>query len=208
MLEHQFDVDSNAMKLLRTIESVERVVWHPEGKQFLFLTERQSIETVDPENQIKLDVSRFWDPRNETVSAIRLLNEPWKSGRPAGCNVVLVIQNESGTRLSFVPLNQQNNTTAFEDLRFTKKITSIATHGKESLLFLGDEAGGVSVWFASPTLDRACRELFTMPGHRGARVLDVRLSSDGNSLLTSDSQKRSLIWPSVPPSKAPSAKLE
>lgn len=208
MLEHQFDVDSNAMKLLRTIESVERVVWHPEGKQFLFLMERQSIETVDPENQIKLDVSRFWDPRNETVSAIRLLNEPWKSGRPAGCNVVLVIQNESGTRLSFVPLNQQNNTTAFEDLRFTKKITSIATHGKESLLFLGDEAGGVSVWFASPTLDRACRELFTMPGHRGARVLDVRLSSDGNSLLTSDSQKRSLIWPSVPPSKTPSAKLE
>ena len=208
MLEYRFDVDSNAMKLLHTIESVDRVAWHPERMQFLLLTDRQSIETVEPENQIKLDLSRYWDQRSETVSAIRLLHEPWNSDRPAGCNLVLVIQSESGTKISFAPLNKQDNTAAFEDLRFSKKITSIATHGKESLLFLGDEAGGVSVWFASPTLDRASRELFTMPGHRGARVLDVRLSSDGNSLLTSDSQKRSFRWPSVPSRKAPATKQE
>jgi hypothetical protein len=137
-----------------------------------------------------------WDPKTESISDICLLHEPWKSERPAGWHLVLVIQNGNGSRLAFVPLAVQNTKLGFEDLRLTKKITAVTTHGHDSLLFLGDEAGGVSVWFVSPTLDRAPRELFTFPGHRGAGILDIRLSADGNTLLTSDSQRRSLRWPS------------
>jgi hypothetical protein len=199
MLEYEFHEDTKELKKLHAIESVEQMVWHPERKQFLFLTNRQSLESIASENQMKLDVASSWDPKTESISDICLLHEPWNSDRPSEWHLVLVIQNDSGTRLAFVPMAPPNSKRGFEDLRFTKKITTVSAHGQDSLLFLGDEAGGVSVWFASPTLDRSARELFTFPGHRGARILDIRLSADGNTLLTSDSQRRSLRWPSSIP---------
>lgn len=196
MLEFEFRAETRELKRLHAIESAEKTVWHPERKQFLFLTDRQSLESIGPDDQWNLDLASNWDPKTESISDICLLHEPWNSERPAGWHLVLVIQNGNGSRLAFVPLAVQNTKLGFEDLRLTKKITAVTTHGHDSLLFLGDEAGGVSVWFVSPTLDRAPRELFTFPGHRGAGILDIRLSADGNALLTSDSQRRSLRWPS------------
>lgn len=198
-LEFESHANNGAPKLLHSIETAEKAVWHPERKQFLFLNGQQRLESIDPENPWKLDLASKWDQKTESISDLCLLHEPWNSERPAGWHLVLVIQNDTGTRLAFVPLSEHNTKPSFEDLQLTKRITAVTTHGHDSLLFLGDEAGGASVWFASPTVDRSARELFTFPGHRGARILDIRLSTDGNTLLTSDSQKRSLRWQSSKP---------
>jgi WD40 repeat protein len=65
------------------------------------------------------------------------------------------------------------------------------------LLAIGDENGTLVVWFAAPSLDRGARERFTLSGHRGALIGQVSFSGDGNMILSSDSNRKSILWKSI-----------
>ena len=101
-----------------------------------------------------------------------------------------------GSRIDFVSLDPSSNEN-FSPILSTSKITSFTTSPNENLLAIGDENGTLGVWFAAPSLDRGARELFTLPGHRGASIGQVSFSDDGNAILSSDINRKSILWKSV-----------
>ncbi len=75
-----------------------------------------------------------------------------------------------------------------------KKGLRIASSPADSIFATGDEAGTVTIWFASPKWDNLGAELFDLEGHRGASIASIGFSRDGQTLITSDNNNRLFGW--------------
>ena len=75
-----------------------------------------------------------------------------------------------------------------------KKGLKIASSPEDSVFATGDEAGTVTIWFASPKWDNLGAELFDLEGHRGASIASIVFSRDGQTLITSDNNNRLFGW--------------
>ena len=72
-------------------------------------------------------------------------------------------------------------------------IERIATSREDSVFATGNGAGTLTIWFASPTWDNL-EPLFDLEGHRGANIESLAFSRDGQTLISSDSNKRLFGW--------------
>lgn len=63
----------------------------------------------------------------------------------------------------------------------------------EGLLAIGGQ-GSLAIYFVAPTLGEFGQELFSLPGHAGAQVGQLRFTPDGHSLLSADSSNRLIGW--------------
>lgn len=65
---------------------------------------------------------------------------------------------------------------------------------KGNVFVVGDVSGTLSVWFATRRWDTQARELYSLPGHIGAKVTALEFSNDGTTLLSGDSDGRVIGW--------------
>ncbi|MFY7874777.1 MAG: hypothetical protein ACOVQM_04975, partial [Pirellula sp.] len=70
---------------------------------------------------------------------------------------------------------------------------TIAASPIDSVFVTGDDAGTVTVWFASPTWDDPGK-VFDLEGHRGAKIECIAFGEDGRTLVTSDRNNRLYGW--------------
>jgi len=98
--------------------------------------------------------------------------------------------------LQFVRLksSENPNESSVSGKKSVKKGLKIATSPEESVFATGDDAGTVTIWFASPKWDNLGSELFDLEGHRGATIESIGFSRDGQTLITSDSNNRLFGW--------------
>ena len=107
-------------------------------------------------------------------------------------------EDESDGYLQFIELNSANgnaavDTTLIRKPAKIKKDLLIATSPEDSIFATGDGAGTVTIWFASPAWDNL-GALFDLEGHRGANILSLAFSRDGQTLISADSNKRLYGW--------------
>ncbi|MCU0712730.1 MAG: hypothetical protein MUC43_11765 [Pirellula sp.] len=69
----------------------------------------------------------------------------------------------------------------------------IAVSPAEGIFATGTDNGTVNVWYCSPTWG-APRELFDLSGHRGSKITSIAFTTDGNTLITADDNKRLFAW--------------
>ncbi len=72
-------------------------------------------------------------------------------------------------------------------------VERITTSEEDSIIATGNKAGTLTIWFASPTWDNL-EPLFDLEGHRGAKIESLAFSRDGQTLISSDSNKRLFGW--------------
>lgn len=73
-------------------------------------------------------------------------------------------------------------------------IERVSVSPKGNVFVVGDESGTLGVWFATKRWDTQARELYSLPGHIGAKVTALEFSNDGKSLLSGDSDGRVIGW--------------
>ena len=77
-------------------------------------------------------------------------------------------------------------------------IQRVAVSPNGNVFVVGDGSGTLSVWFATTRWDTQARELYSLPGHLGAKVTALEFSKDGMTLLSGDSDGRVIGWYTEP----------
>jgi len=118
--------------------------------------------------------------------------ESWSTPTEANWHIAVQLDNKNSSKLCFVSLSGTDSD--FAPMELKNRISSIASSTKENVLAIGDMQGNLSIWFAAPSIDRAPRELFTLPGHRGSSIDSLQFTDDGLSLFSSDSARQNIFW--------------
>ena len=184
------------------VDGVLFASWHPQGDGLLVLAAEGKWSLLSETGESKHLASDHLLPNSiapgfaSEFAGVRWLQEPWLTGTSKHWHLAILSHSQKGSRIDFVSLDPGSNET-FSPILSASKITSFATSPNENLLAIGDENGTLGIWFAAPSLDRGARELFTLPGHRGASIGQVSFSDDGNAILSSDINRKSIVWKSV-----------
>lgn len=107
--------------------------------------------------------------------------------------VALLRDSGVGSQITLHPIDPADASggeNRFAPLRSRARIKRFATSPNEPLLVTGDDGGSLVVWFAAPAIDRGPRELFTLSGHLGTPVRQIRFSRDGTTLFSADTEGR------------------
>ncbi len=187
---------------LAAVDGIQFASWHPQGEGLLvlnqdgkwtMLSESGESEPLATSNWTSSATGSGFEPN---LAGVQWLQEPWLPETTNRWHVAILSHEPKGSRIDFVSLDPSSNEN-FSPILSTSKITSFTTSPNENLLAIGDENGTLGVWFAAPSLDRGARELFTLPGHRGASIGQVSFSDDGNAILSSDINRKSILWKSA-----------
>jgi hypothetical protein len=184
------------------VDGVLFASWHPQGEGLLVLNQDGKWNLVSESGESEPLATSNWTSSATgsgfapDLAGVRWLQEPWLPETKNRWHVAILSHQPKGSRIDFVSLDPSSNE-SFSPILSTSKITSFGTSPNENLLAIGDENGTLGVWFAAPSLDRGARELFTLPGHRGAAIGQVSFSDDGNAILSSDINRKSILWKSV-----------
>ena len=186
-----------------TWDKVAAVTWDPAGDTDLAL--------VDTDGKVKMiGMNGLNEPvelgsvnveNSRQVKSVHFFNEAFVA---EGAKRYLLVQTETKNtageelsgRIEFVALKPELDKDRIKGLDSGLKVKSgltIATSPVDSLFVTGDEAGIVSVWFASPTWDKPGK-IFDLEGHRGAKIKSIAFGENGRTLMTSDSNKRLYSW--------------
>jgi serine/threonine protein kinase/WD40 repeat protein len=187
--------------IYRTVKEVDFAKWHPVENKLLMLREDKKWQQMDLlGNKLEIE-SEAW-LRQATAPGFQFVDMKWLrepktklTGMEADFAEYMSILSRSAdtSRIDFIPLAETLKSD-IQPIVSRAAITSFATAPFENILAVGDEKGTLGVWFVSPRFDESPRELFTLPGHRGAKVNQVSFSSDGFTILSSDSSQKSLQW--------------
>lgn len=197
-LSGQFSAEPD---LDRTVSAVEFAKWHPTENKLVMLREDKKWRQMDLlGNELEIDCEAWttlaMEPGFRFVD-MKWLREPTKqpTGKEAEFVESMSILSRSAdtSRIDFIPIVETMKT-SFQPIVSRAAITSFATAPFENVLAVGDEKGTLGVWFVSPRFDESPRELFNLPGHRGSKVSQVSFSSDGFTILSSDTGQKSLQW--------------
>ncbi len=126
------------------------------------------------------------------IKSLHFFNEIWSDPKvPASRYLAIHTEGASSGSMNFIPL--EANGAAKLDLMEIKKDSLVACSPTDSTIVIGDSSGTISVWFASPFWERA-GQVFDLEGHRGARIESLVFSGNGETLVTSDSNRRLFGW--------------
>jgi WD40 repeat protein len=184
------------------VDGVLFASWHPQGEGLLVLNRDGKWNLISESGESEPLATSNWTSRASgsglalDLAEVLWLQEPWLPETTNRWHVAILSHEPKGSRIDFISLDPSSNEN-FSPILSTSKITSFTTSPNENLLAIGDENGTLGVWFAAPSLDRGARELFTLPGHRGASIGQVSFSDDGNAILSSDINRKSIVWKSV-----------
>ena len=185
----------------RTVSGVDFAKWHPVENTLVMLREDKTWQQMDLLGN-KLEIDREAWSRLTKEPGFRFVDMKWlrepktqSTGIEADfTNTMSILSRSSDTsRIDFIPL-EETMKGDFQPIVSRAAITSFATAPFENVLAVGDEKGTLGVWFVSPRFDESPRELFTLPGHRGSKVNQASFSSDGFTVLSSDTNQKSLQW--------------
>ena len=192
---------SGEHSVYRNVSGVEFAKWHSTGNKLIVLREDKRWQQLDLlGNEYEID-SKTWS-RLTKAPGFRFVDMEWlrepteePTGKEADFADTMSILSRSAdtSRIDFIPLNETVKGD-FQPIISKAVITSFAAAPFENVLAVGDEKGTLGVWFVSPQFDESPRELFTLPGHRGSKVSQVSFSSDGFTILSSDTGQKSLQW--------------
>lgn len=173
------------------------VRWHPTDNEFVMLNADKKWYRVDAEGIPHEIKSQAWDrlkhdPSSCFVSMEWLCEPKGKTSKPLWHMAVLSRTREA-SRLDFISQTTELNDN-FQPIVSNSTITSFASAPHENVLAVGDENGTLGIWYVAPSFDQSARELFTLPGHRGAGVSQLAFSIDGSTILSSDTSQRTNQW--------------
>lgn len=178
------------------LPGIQFVRWHPVDNEFVVLDSDQNWRRIDDDGKVHEIRNETWskqvrDPSFRFVS-MEWLSEPiGVSGKPSWYMAVLSRSQES-SRIDF--LSKNAGLTDFQPIVSKSTITSFASAPNENVMAVGDENGTLGIWFVAPSIDQSPRELFTLAGHRGSEVCQLSFSSDGATILSSDTSQRAIHW--------------
>ena len=186
-------VDSASGDLIQENSNVAAISWDPKADSALAIVDnngKSEITGMDEALVLKtLTLEGDWK-----VKSVHFFNEAWQTG---GATRHLLVQSErdnNGTlegQLEFVALDP-----ALDKGRKpfgVKGGITISASPVDSVFVTGDDAGTVTVWFASPTWDDPGK-VFDLEGHRGAKIECIAFGEDGRTLVTSDRNNRLYGW--------------
>ena len=173
------------------------VRWHPTDNEFVMLNADKQWYRVDPEGISHEIKSQAWDrlkhdPSSRFVSMEWLCEPTGKTSKPLW-HMAVLSRTLDASRLDFISENTELNDN-IQPIVSNSTITSFASAPHENVLAVGDENGTLGIWFVAPSFDQSARELFTLPGHRGAGVSQLSFSIDGSTILSSDTSQRTIQW--------------
>ena len=186
-------VDSTSGDLIQESSNVAAVSWDPEADSALAIVDNngKSVITGMDEALVLKTLSLEGDWK---VKSVHFFNEAWQTGEATRHLLVQSERNNNGTlegQLEFVALDP-----ALDKGRKpfpVKTGLTIAVSPVDSVFVTGDDAGTVTVWFASPTWDDPGK-VFDLEGHRGAKIECIAFGEDGRTLVTSDGNNRLYGW--------------
>ncbi|MCY2976146.1 MAG: protein kinase [Planctomycetota bacterium] len=189
--------DNYELQLDFSEENVSLAKWHPLSKSLVTINAQNQVKMIDDQWKATPVVSGAMDKHlgvSSRLSNIAFFRESWSSQSEAKWHLVVQVDNSESSKLCFMDLLGLN--LDFAPMEFKSRIASIASSAQENVLAIGDVQGNLSIWFAAPSIDRAPRELFTLPGHRGSSIDLLQFTRDGMSLFSSDSARQNLFWKS------------
>lgn len=187
--------DNHQLQLEHSYENVILATWHPMKQSLVAINAQNQVYIFDDLWKATPVVSEALDKHlndNNRVSKIAFFRESWSGQREAKWHLAVQIDDSESSKLCFVDLSGSNSD--FAPMEFNNMIASIASSAQENVLAIGDVQGNLSIWFAAPSIDRAPRELFTLPGHRGSSIDSLQFTKDGMNLFSSDSARQNLFW--------------
>ncbi len=109
-----------------------------------------------------------------------------------------MVQTEDSAvgKVVFVPIGNPDDKLEVENRIWEQSIgrgLKLRASPTDSVFVTGEDSGTVTVWFASPTWEKAGR-LFDLEGHQGAGIECIAFSNDGTTLMTSDRNNRLFGW--------------
>ena len=193
-------VDAVSGALVREYTDVAAATWDPAGDAIMALVhtdgkvemtglnEPVELGSVDVENSRQVKSVHFFNEAFVAEEAKRYLLVQTQTKDTTG--------EESSGRIEFVALKPEldkDRIKGWDSGLDVKGGLTIATSPVDSLFVTGDDAGIVSVWFASPTWDKPGK-VFDLEGHRGAKIKSIAFGENGETLMTSDANRRLYGW--------------
>jgi len=169
--------------------------WHPTKKSLVTINTQNQIESID--NQWKVtsvasDSLKKHLDQDSSLTKFVFFRESWSTPTKANWHMAVQLDSKNSSKLCFVSLSGTD--LDFAPMELKNRISSIASSTKENVFAIGDVQGNLSIWFAAPSIDRAPRELFTLPGHRGSSIDALQFTNDGKSLFSSDGSRQNIFW--------------
>ena len=173
------------------------VRWHPLDNEFVMLDLDQKWHRVDAQGKLRELKSQAWGKlvldRNARFVDMQWLCEPTGRTTKPSWHMAVMSRSPDSSRIDIISENE-NLMDNFQPILSKSLITSFASSPNENVLAVGDENGTLGIWFVAPSIDQSPRELYTLPGHRGSAVIQLSFSSNGSSILSSDTGQRAIQW--------------
>lgn len=193
-----YDIEQE--KILRQWQEVAAASWHLFDDRLAIASVSGELSEIrrDDEYEASVPVASI-DLEGDRVREVGYFRDASADGQDRWY-ASLLRDHGTGSRVSIHGLNRDRDEkpTPFGVLDSKTRIRTMASSPTENVFVTGDESGTLIVWFASPSLDETPRELFTLPGHRGAAIECVAFSTDGSVIFSTDQERRILGHPSDP----------
>ncbi len=131
------------------------------------------------------------------IKSLNFFSENWSNPATPPVRYVMVQTEDSAVgKVVFVPIGNPDDKLEVENRIWEQSIgrgLKLRASPTDSVFVTGEDSGTVTVWFASPTWEKAGR-LFDLEGHQGAGIECIAFSNDGTTLMTSDRNNRLFGW--------------
>ena len=202
------DTTSNALKVVDAVTGVAiqeyvnigSAVWDPTMDASLAICSKDGKLVIATGNE-KKDLGMADLAKGAKVKSLNFFVENFQNPEVAQVRYVLVhtdvqkaeqTDGQGDSFLQFIGIDA-NAQTPKQVWSIGGGVERIATSGVDSIIATGNKAGTLTIWFASPTWDNL-EQLFDLEGHRGASFRSIAFSRDGQTLISSDSNKRLFGW--------------
>lgn len=202
------DLTTNA--IVKSWDGYSVVSWHPSGEQLALGTVDGNIKIVslgngnEQDGKIAIDAVSVTEPTLKRLAWFRENLTIRQQGVEARWYVLAQIGDRN---LQFYSIESGSDAQNFAPITLDAKISAIACSSIDNTIAVGTSFGNISTWFASPSIDKQPRELFSIDAHRGSIVSDISFSKDGYTLFSADapesttfsvSRGRVFGWVSIP----------
>jgi len=193
--------DGPEWKVALEVEGIRWAVSHTNRDGWLMWSDRGNAEMVDLVAGGWMRCSLTVEPgilsdNSKGMDAMWFTETTDAQGEDA--SLLMLVRKLDGreSRIDWCRLDRDKSQLSGADfsLKNQAMIQRVSVSPKGNLFVVGDEAGTLSVWFATKRWDKQARELYSLPGHIGANVTALEFSTDGKSLLSGDRDGRVIGW--------------